>query len=266
MLNNVFLKTLRDQRRSLTWWSIGLVAYAVLILLFYPSFKDVAGLDEYLEQIPEELLALFAGEAIDYSTPEGFLNSEMFFFMVPLMFLIYAINAASNSIAGDEERGSLALLLSNPLLRWQVAAQKSAALAVATTTLGLALWVGLAGGAQIIRTEINLANLGAAVLSGVMLGLAFGALTLAISCVRGNRGMSMGVTSALAVAAYLLNALAPVVELLQPFRKLSPFYHYLAGDPVTNGLSLGNAAVLLGITVVFFGVALFAFERRDLVK
>ena len=41
MLNNIFLKTLRDQRRSLLYWGIGLVAMAVIMALFYPTIKNM---------------------------------------------------------------------------------------------------------------------------------------------------------------------------------------------------------------------------------
>jgi len=74
----------------------------------------------------------------------------------------------------------------------------------------------------------------------------------------------MGVAGALAVAAYFLNSLAPIVDVLEPYRKLSPFYYYIAADPLKNGLNLGHAAVLVGSTAVFFVASLLAFQRRDL--
>ena len=64
--------------------------------------------------------------------------------------------------------------------------------------------------------------------------------------------------------AYFLNAVAPVVEVLEPFRKLSPFYYYISAEPLRNGLDPAHAAVLIGLTVVLLVVALVAFERRDI--
>ncbi len=45
MLSNVFLKSLRDQRKPLIWWSVGLIAIAILTMLFYPSIRDVHLID-----------------------------------------------------------------------------------------------------------------------------------------------------------------------------------------------------------------------------
>lgn len=55
-----------------------------------------------------------------------------------------------------------------------------------------------------------------------------------------------------------------MVEGLTPYLKLSPFYYYISAEPLRNGLDLGHAAVLIGITAVLLAVALLAFERRDL--
>lgn len=40
MLRNVFLKTLRDHRRSLIGWAIGLTAFTVFVLAFYPTVRE----------------------------------------------------------------------------------------------------------------------------------------------------------------------------------------------------------------------------------
>lgn len=264
MLRNVLLKTLRDQRRALLWWGSGLVALAVMMILFYPSVSDNPAIGEYIEAFPEDLMALFAGEIADFTSPEGYLNGELFFLMAPLLLLIFAIGFGSNAIAGEEERGTLELLLSNPLTRWRVVVEKFGAMVIATLMLMLVFWVGLAVGSMAIGMEISLFKLAEACFSAALLGLTFGALALAVGCARGKRGLSIGVASALGVVAYFLNAVAPVVEVLKPARKLSPFYYYIGADPLTNGLNLGHAAVSVGLTVVLLAVALIAFERRDL--
>ena len=40
MLRNVFLKTLRDARRALVWWILGLVGFVALIVAVYPTVRD----------------------------------------------------------------------------------------------------------------------------------------------------------------------------------------------------------------------------------
>ena len=264
MLGNVFLKTLRDQRRAVLWWGIGLVALTIVTVLFYPSFRDTSGFDEVYDQMPEALAKMFAGEFTDFTSPEGFLNTQLFFFVIPLLFIVYAVAFGSSTIAGEEAQGTLGLLLSNPVTRWQVVAQKFGALATSTLVLALFLWLGLVVGAALVDLEASPVRMAAATLSASFLGLAFGALALALGCVKGSRGLSIGGSSALAVAAYFLNALAPLSETLEPIQRLSPFYYYISSDPLANGLDLVHTAVLIGLVVVALGVALISFERRDL--
>ena len=264
MLRNLFLKTLRDQRKSLMWWGIGMAALAVITILFYPSFRDTSEFDEIYEQMPEALVRAFAGGVSDFTSPEGFLNSQVFALIVPLLFLVFAIARGSGAIAGEEERGTLDLLLSNPLTRRRIVVEKYAAIIVAISVLALVLWLGAAIGALAVDMDISLGRMAEATLSAALLGMAFGALALTLGCATGKRGLSIGVASALGVAVYFLNALAPLVEALEPLSKLSPFYYYIDADPLTNGLNLLHAAVLIGLAVVLLTGALITFERRDL--
>ena len=263
MLRNVFLKTLRDQRWSLMWWGIGLVALTSLTVAFYPVFSDAPDFEEIFEQMPEALGRMFAGEFTDLTSPEGFLNSQLFFFVLPLMFVIFSVLGGSGAIAGEEGSGTLSLLLTSPTPRWLVVVHKFGAVAVATLALAVFLWLGLAVGAVIVDMDVSLLGLAAASLSTALLAVAFGALALALGCITGVRALSAGVASAVAIAAYFLNALVPLSDTLTPFQKLSPFYYFIESDPLTNGLNLLHAAVLVGLTAVALGVALVSFERRD---
>ena len=53
MLNNMFLKTLRDQRRSLLYWGIGMIALAAIMALFYPTIKKMSSFNQYLKNFPK---------------------------------------------------------------------------------------------------------------------------------------------------------------------------------------------------------------------
>ena len=143
MLRNVFLKTLRDQRRSLLWWGIGLVVLAAFTIAFYPSIANAPGFDSILDEMPEALARAFLGEVTDLTSPQGYLNSQLFVFFLPLLFLVYAVGKGSSTIAGEEESGTLDLLLSYPLARWRVVLDKFAAIIAITLVLAFVFWLTL---------------------------------------------------------------------------------------------------------------------------
>jgi len=75
--------------------------------------------------------------------------------------------------------------------------------------------------------------------------------------------MAIGITAAFGLGSIVFNSVALVVESLEPWRKLLPMYYYNGRDPLVFGLDW-HALVLLALTVVFLGAAVFFFERRDL--
>lgn len=264
MLRSVWLKTLRDARRAQIWWSVGLIGLAVWVAALYPSYEQVAeDLRRFFEEAPAAMKVFFGGE-LDIATPEGFFNTELFSFMVPLLLIILAVSHGQRALAGEERRGTLDLLLANPLPRRRLVAEKFGAMA--TTILGAAAVLAVALIAATLATGLDLSplRLAQASLMAGLLGLAFGAIALALGGMTGATGTSIGVTVAVAVASYLLNGLAELVPVLEPYRYLSLFYYYSEAAPLVNGIVWLHAGVLTTVAAAGLAVASFTFERRDL--
>ena len=264
MLNNVFLKTLRDQRRSLFYWGIGLIALAVLMVLFYPTIKNMPSIAQYFKELPEAMKEMFGTGIIDYTSPTGYFSTELFSMMVPLLLLVFGIGFGANAIAGDEEKGTLGFLLTNPVPRWRVVVDKFGVLTVSMILLCLIFWVGLAVCVLGLGIDISLLKLAEATIGSLMLALVFGSLSFMLGCIKGSKGMSLGIASGLAVLSYLLNTLGGMVNGLKDYRFLSPFYHYAEPNTLANGISPVHILVLLGLVLVFFAFSIPAFNRRDI--
>jgi ABC-2 type transport system permease protein len=265
MLGSVVLKTLRDLRRGFAYWSLGLVALVALHIGVYPSVRDNPALNELAESYPEAIKGFigFGGE-LDWVSGPGYLGAELYSFVAPLLLLIVAVGAGSRALAGEEEQGTLELLLSLPVSRVRVALEKLAALVAEVVGLGLVLLVSLWIGVAAIDMGVSLAHLVSATLSAVLLAVGFGAIALAAGAATGRRSLAIAVSSAGAVAAYVVNSLAPLVGELEALQKVSPFYFYSASDPLRHGLDAVYVLALLGIVVVAGIAALVAADRRDL--
>ncbi len=262
---DVFAKTLRDLRRAFAWWSVGLVGLVAMMIAVYPTVRGDPALDKLVENYPDALKQLFGfGGELDYSSPAGYLGMELFSFMVPLLLIVAAIAAGSNAIAGEEERGTLDLLLSTPTSRRRVVLEKFGALLAEACGLGLVLWASLVVGAHAVGMDIGAWRLGAATLGAVLLAVAFGAVALLVGSASGRRGRAIGLAAAAAVLAYLVNSLAPLVSSLDTARRASPFYYYSAGNPLRHGLDPVHASVLLAVALASVAAACVALERRDL--
>ena len=265
MLRNVFLKSLRDLRRSFAWWTVGLAGYVALIASVYPTIRDNPDLEKLVESYPEALKAFVAfGGQFDFTSAAGYLGSELFSFMMPALFLVAAVGHGAGTLAGEEERGTIDLLLSSPLSRTRVALEKLAAMCVELAALGVVLWLALWVGARAFSMEVSVAHLASATALLVVLALAYGAIAFMVAAATGRKTLAIGLTVALAVGAYLVNSLASLVEVLEPFQKATPFYHYAVADPLRQGLDPWHTLFLLAVGAVAAAAGVLLFDRRDL--
>lgn len=263
MLHDVTLKTLFDQRKALVAWVVSLALLMGMYVAIWPSMRGQPSMSDFLDQMPEAMRSLFATTGADMSTPVGYLQVELMSFMGPLVLMLYSVTAGAGAVAGEEDRRTMDLLLSAPVSRTRVVVQKLAAMSV-----GVLLLAGV--GAVALLVEGSLADMGlprgnvaAAMLHMALLALVFGALALAIGATTGHATLSRAAAAVVAVLAYVVNGLAPIVSWLEPVQKLSPFFQYIAHDPLRHGVSWPSVGVAVATVVVLGVVAVLGFRRRD---
>ena len=198
MLNDLFRKTLRDQRWALLGWAIGLVLLALYLAYIYPFVNRAAEMMKVLESLPPVVKNLI-GKNQFMATPEGFFNLQPFSILLPLLFIVFAIARGSDATAGEEERGTLDLLLANPLPRRRLVVEKSLAHASGLFMLSVVFWLAMAGATRLFGIVLNLGRLAAVVFSCWLLGVSFYALALACGCWKGKKKFSIGVSGGLAI-------------------------------------------------------------------
>ena len=235
---------------------------SAIVIMLYPSIDGGAELEALFEQMPPAIRAMM-GDQIDLSTAAGYLDLRMFTAIAPIIFLVYAIGRGAAAIAGEERRGTMDLLLAHPVRRWRIVVESAAAMFAGLAVIGLALWAGLVIGGVILDVDFSLSRAGQATVMGVLLGWVFGTLALLIGGQTGATGLAIGVSSASAIATYFLHTLAPLVDWLEPFRILSPFYYYIGHSPMLQGFNGNYAIVLALLSIVFTALAAVAFQRRD---
>ena len=117
MLNNILLKSLRDSKNVLLYWSIGIFLLAIYIM-FVISEIPLEQFQTIINSLPDALGQFLGGSAgLDFSTIEGFLNAQIFTIMAPLIVIGIAISSASKANAYEETIKSLDIILSTPISR-----------------------------------------------------------------------------------------------------------------------------------------------------
>ncbi|MEV1290074.1 ABC transporter permease subunit [Micromonospora sp. NPDC049679] len=258
---NPFTKALFDARRSLAVWAIAITAVGSMYAAFWPSIQTPQ-MQDALAAYPKGLLEAFNYD--DLTSAAGYLASSVYGLLVPLLVAVFTITAGTRAIAGDEEAGTLDLVLAHPVGRTRLALHRFAALllgvAVVTGLLCLAM-IALSGPAQF--DGVTAGEFGAITVQLLLFGGFFGALAFAVGAATGRKGLTLGLSAAVAVLAYLANSVIPQVEGLSWARNLSPFHWYLGGEPLVNGVQISGALLLLGTMAALVAAGTWAFTRRD---
>jgi ABC-2 type transport system permease protein len=245
-------------------WGLALGLLSVITVASFPAMEEQApAINELIESYPPEMRELFgAGEGTDLTTIEGFLASQVFSFMAPLALSFFPILAAANAIAGAEERGTIDVLLGNPVRRWQLVWSSFAATALSLlgilAILGLATWVP----AVLLDVELSPIRIAEAVLNLWPLCAFFGGLAMLCSAVFHRRILAVAIPGAVLVASYFLNALGNAVEELKDARPFTAFYHY--GSAIEDGIDWTSFGGMTLAALLLVFLAALAFSRRDI--
>ena len=256
-------QTLRVRRNSLLAWSLSFASLVVVYVAMFPSVAKV-NFDEIIKQYPKELLRAFGFDnaVTQLSTAIGFLNTELFGFMLPLAVIFLPIGVIVHMVPKAEERGYLDSLLSAPIARWQLIA--GAALA-ATLALLVPLLAMIAVGlitAQLAGVHLTLSQIGASSLSLLPMGALAGSIaTLVVGATR-RHGVATAVAGGVIVVMYLMNVLAGFLSFFDDVKSLSIFHYY--GQWINTGIDWPAYVAFLAIAAVLTVAGAALFERRDI--
>ncbi len=257
------LRTMHDRWRSTLVWGLGLVLMAILQLSVYPSVaKSSQSMQSFVNEWPEAFRQAFNLDS--YTTGAGFLNAEMLSMMIPLVLIGVATSGAAAATAGEEERGTADLLLSMPVSRTRVLIAKVLATLIGVVLVAAATLLTILVGAPLVDLDVAPAHLTAGVAMALLLALVFASVTLLLAAATGRRGVALGAGVALALGAFLLNALAPMASWLKPWQEASPFQWALGNNPLVHGVDWPMAVLMLVVCVGLSGLAMMAYNRRDI--
>ena len=261
LLRDPFGKALRDGRRGLFGWALAIGGIAAMYTSFFPSISNPS-MAAAIRNYPEALKKTFAIQ--DLSTPQGYLGSYVFGLLVPVLLAVFMIVNGAKAVAGDEESGTLDLVLAHPVSRPRLLLSRFAALVTQVLAVCAVVYLALLALAGPTKTAVGAGHLAAATAQLALFGICFGALTLGVGAATGRRAAAISVGTGVAVLGYFANNLAPQVRGLEWARYLSPFYYLSGNHPLANGLSLAYCAVLIGAAAVLAAGGLAAFRARDL--
>jgi ABC-2 type transport system permease protein len=260
-LRSVFLKTLRDYRIPIFGWGIGM---GLVVVSPMASVATLLTTPQARAQLVG-LAATFAWNAdvVAVDTIGGYATFKIGIFI--FLIAVWPLLAASRMLRGEEDRGSLDVLLSLPHPRLAVALEKLAAMWTALLAMGLLIGLLAFAGGQKFGGGFSL---GDGLLFGLNLALlcaVIGGVALLISQFTQESGPAAGWTAGLLLIFIVLDMVRRVIPNTEWISRFSPVYYYNLSKPLvpSYGVNAGAMLLLLVLTVALSGAAVWLFVRRD---
>lgn len=256
----ILAKTLRDLRAPTLGFGLSGALMAVFTVVLYPSIRDQLAEFDY----PEEVGQAFGVDLTNLGEPRVFFSVE-FFSWIPLLLLVYVYRAASAHLAGEEESGTLDVLLAQPVRRARVYLETLAGIALGA----VAVCAICAAGFAVAWPTVDVEGLALAELIGVCFLmfpflLAMAGLTLLAGASASSRGWASGAALGSLVGGYLLFVLSGLSDDLTWLQYATPFYYAGLPTALTDGVTAWRLAVLLVLAAGTGALGLLAFERREI--
>ena len=259
---SLILHEIRSRRMAIIGWGIGLTLFGVMYTTIFPQFQELLG---SFAEIGE--LGIYQAMGVEMATFEGYLASTVLGF-IPILLGVYAVMTSTAALAGEEDAGTLELLLSTRLARWQIVTAKAIGILVALAIiiliagLGNALGFGLVQ--NLIETDVVPTDVFVVVLAALPLVGLIAMIGLFLGTVMPNRRLAMTVGLLIVIASYFGENMGGLIEQLNFIQPFSIFSYFNSTASVfTDGIALGDIALLEMLAVIFFVLAVVFFQRRD---
>lgn len=261
---NIVNQKLKEQLKSVSYYVIGLFAYAWMIVGLYPSIEKV-DLEKLYTSYPEELLKFFGGDISAMSKFEGFISLEFLSLFFILIASFYVAASAGSTIAGSIEKKTIIFQLSQPISRTRLVLSEALvtlfySFAMVSLTSLFILILSKLYHVKLLETGLAAFTIVATVFLWAIYGIA-----IFISSILKSKITVASATVSIVMGFYVFTAMTNMIDKLKNYDKLSLFYMYNPQQLLETGtVNSTHIEILLGILILGLISSLIVFNNKDI--
>lgn len=261
-MNAIFRYALLRWRGQIVGWGVALAVLAIVVASLYDTAVQMrAQLEPLLKSLPPELIGFIGGMDRVFS-PAGFLDTR-FFSLMPLILGVFAVIIGSGLVVGDEENGTLDLILAHPVRRLDLIIGRWLAFCLALLGILGITWLALVVASSFSSIKFGWLDLALPFVSLLGILIWFGGLALVLSLILPSRRLAASLTGLILAASYFITTFARINPDLNSLAQWSPLTYYQGGSAL-EGFNAGDFAGLLLMSLVFVAIGAGLFQRRDI--
>ncbi len=253
---------LRQGKASLLIWTASVGFLLVICIFLFPEMKgQMNGVNDMFASMGSFTEA-FGMDRLNFGTLIGYYAVECGN-IFGLGGAFFASLCAAGILSKEEKDKTAEFLLTHPVSRKRIVAEKLIAVLMQITAMNLVIYALSVGamaavGEAIPWREIGLLHLGYYLLQLELAGVCFG---ISAFLRKGSAGVGLGI----AAMMYFLNLIANIADVAGFLKYITPFGYCEGADIVSNG-GLNEAMVAVGAVIGIGGIiiAYLKYTRKDI--
>lgn len=261
----VFTRILKDRRLLILIYTLAAVAFLWMYVGFFPSFKDQTdSIQQMMQAYPESLMKAFNIDLKSFTTVEGFVATEQFSFVWPIMIIFMLTGFAGAVFSSEVEKGTAELLLSQPISRLKLFIGRYLAgisMLVFFVFCSIFALIPLCNIYDITLTNNHIVTMG---ILSTLFGLAIYSIAMFFTSVFSDKGKVYFITGGILVLMYVLNILAGIKENLADLKYGSFFYYFNPTKALVYGeIDHWSYLIFIGTAIFMLVFSLIWISKRD---
>lgn len=253
---------LKRGRISLIIWTAAISFMLALCVMIYPEMSTQMGDISAMFADMGSFSAAFGMDRINFGEFIGFFGVECGN-VLGLGGAFFAALIGISALAKEEKEHTAEFLLTHPVSRGKIVAEKLCAVVVQIVILNLAVIAVTALSILAIGEDVPIKTLALLFLAYFLMQLEVAGITFGISAFL--RHGSLGVGLGLAAMFYFLNIVANLTEKAKALKYITPFGYTEGADIIADGAINGSyLAVGLALAVLGMVLAFWKYRRKDI--
>lgn len=261
---NIYLKELKDYRKSLLFWSIAIIAFLLAAMSKYQGYsKSGTSINDVIGSLPAGLSAVLGFKGLDLQTAGGFFAMSALYLAV--MLGVHAVLLGSGIIAKEETDKTIEFLFSKPVSRNRILFSKLLAALTVIATLNIVTLVSsvvtmpafnegpsITGDIVFLMPSVFFIQLWF-----LMIGASFAAVM--------RRPKRVGMLSAaVLLATFVISAFVDITDKYGFLKYTTPFKYFDAKTIFTEGsYDIGYVIITVVVVTILLALSKLAYKKRD---
>jgi len=243
------------------------VLFIWMYVAFFPSVSEnAAQLQEAFKSYPESFFKAFSiNMDVMFTNLEGFLSIEYYSIVWPILMVIFVLTYGSFTIAGEIDRGTIEVLLAQPISRTKIYWAKYLAGVILILAFVFLSNFSVVPFTMLYHVKFQWQALLTISALGFLFSLSVFSVTTMLSSLFSSRAKAASLAGGVLIAMYVLNIISKFKVSVDNLKYLS-FFHYFdhSAALIDNHISALAVAVFLGVSLTCTLAGLIAFIKRDI--